>query len=200
MSSFAEKKKAAQSAPRPFKDVTVTFDTGLGDARAEITGRLQDLLAERVKVLAPDDSRLAYMPDTTDIDAKIDAVRAELATVEEAMAETLVTLRFYKVPGDQWAEFTATNPARAGSLIDIRFGYNMHAVCKAAAIEHGRVIDGETELVQTEAEWAENWVLLGGAEFASVADAIYHLNEWEPSQRVERLKNFSEAATASAKK
>lgn len=186
MTSFAEKVAAAKAAPRLFRDVTVSLDTTASGERA-------GLVAEREALLNPADKRMSRKIDTSELDAK-------LAEIEERERASAITLRFFKVPGDEWANLTAANPARDGALVDLRFGYNMHAVCRASAVQHGRTLEGDVEEFHTGDEWAELWSLLGGAEFASVCDAIYALNEWEPAQRVERLKNFSEAATASAKK
>ena len=200
MSTFAEKKAAALAAKRPHRDVTVTLDIGLSEERTALIKAHSALTDEREAILKSDDRRLTSVPDTTDVDKRIAAIDKKVMALAKREAGTLVTLRFYKVPGDEWADLTATHPIRENSTLDRRFGYNMHGVCRASAVTYGRVLDGDIELEQSEAEWDEIWHLLGGSEFSDVANAIYNQNEFEPAQRLERLKNFSEAATASAKK
>lgn len=181
MSSFQEKKAAAQAAAVPFKDVPVSLDAGFSAKR--------DALIERIN--APqDDQRLAQADPT-------ESLKQELEELLEQENDSLVTLRFYKVPGDEWANLTATHPARQSALIDMKYGYNMHAVCRASAVSNGRVVEGESELTQTEAEWSELWVLLAGSDFANVCDAIFLLNEYEPNNRIERLKKALAGTPAS---
>ena len=199
MSTFAEKVAAAKAAPRPHKDVTVSLDTGGSEERERLIAERDELVLQRATVQKKD-QRLSQKVVTPEIDARVGEIDNELAAIEARQREALITLRFYKVPGDEWAELTANHPRRRNAIVDAKYGYDMHAVCRASAIKYGRTMDGETEEVRTEIEWAELWPLLGGAEHAQVCDTIYYLNEWEPADRVERLKNSSEVATASNKK
>ena len=174
MSTFAEKKAAAKAAARKFKDVVVSLDAGLSDERDELTQQLA--AAKDTK-----DKRLTQKADTSKIEARI-------AEIEAAERDTLTTVRLYRLDPFAWVKLQGAN------------GFDLKATCMASLPEHARVLDGDTELEQTAEEWAELFTLTSVPDLTNVFNAVYELNVDEPAQRLERVKNSLEAATASAKK
>lgn len=200
MATFAEKKAAAKKAARSFKDVTVSMDAGLSAERDTLMQSRADLQHELEGLQNPSDQRLAQKPDTTAVDAKITAVDKKLAKIVKQEHDTLVTIRVYKIPPVEWGDLTVEHPPRKGVELDANFGCDMRAVCRAAAVDHARIIDGTDELAQTAEEWDENWLLVSTPDFNEFVEAVFHVNVAEPAMRLVRLKNSYEAATASNKK
>ncbi|GAB3125932.1 hypothetical protein [Glaciibacter psychrotolerans] len=172
MSTFAEKKAAAQAVEREFKDVVVALKSDLDGKRNELMAQL----AAAVKA-----KTVASKSDVADI-------QSQIAAIEAQERDTLVTVRLYKVPPVEWVSLTKVS------------GYDMNITAAAAAVNHAVILDGEDELAQTAEEWAELWALIGSPGFSIVLQGTYALNVTEPQERLERLKNSSEVATASAKK
>lgn len=189
MTSFSAHLEAAKAAPRPTRDVQILLDAGLSDQRESLREEL-----ENARAIASMDQRL------TSVDTAVEAVQEKLDAILESSADSLVTLRFTRMPGDQWAEVTARCPVRLGAEIDLKYGYNMHGVCKLAAPLSGVRVDGDdlVPLVVTPEsnEWADLFATVGGHEFGLIASAIYELNEWEPAARMAQLKK--ELATRTA--
>lgn len=192
MSSVSEKLAAAKAAPRPFLDVSVALTDTLSDGRAVLRQSLVDAKKSRAK----------------DRNEKVAKVEAELESLLRAEVESLLTLRFYKLDGDRWADLTAQCPLRLNSPIDRQYGYNILAVVKLAAPLSGVSIEGDQEVPLTvlEAsednpqpvnEWADLFRILSGHEVSRIVDTVYRLNEYDPAERVSRLKKASTAMTAS---
>lgn len=112
----------------------------------------------------------------------------ESATVSTALAGELVVLKFTELPGDMWTEITARYPVRGDVPLDLRYGYNVHAVVKAAAPKSGARVEDDKDVPLTEKQWDALWPLLSGAEFGAVVDAVWGLNEWNPARRVDAAK------------
>lgn len=200
MSTFAEKKKKAQSAKPEFRDVVVSLDSGVSAERVSVNEDREAVLVELDALSSAAAERLSGVADTSALDKKLALLDKRLEKLENADQDSLVTVRLYKVPPVTWSGFTERFPARDGIELDGFFGCDMRAVCRAAAVGHGRILDGEEELEQSEEEWAELWGLIQIPEFNAVMDATFELNVTAPAARLTRLKNFSEAATASNKK
>jgi len=184
MSSFKDRLAAAKSAARPTREVTVSLDADVSDKRAALQAELEAARANP-------DARLATKSAPELVQEKLD----ELLTIT---ADSLIALRFSRMPGDEWAEITARCPVRIDAPVDRQYGYNMHAVCRLAAPLCGvRIEDGKEvalEVVPASAgvpavdEWADLFTTISGHEFGLVIDAIYELNEYEPAQRVAQMK------------
>ncbi|WP_298742285.1 hypothetical protein [uncultured Microbacterium sp.] len=193
MSSFGEKLAAAREA-RPSKDVQVVLDGEIASQR--------DALIEQIESIQEDD-RLG-------VESEADNLRTQLDELAEAARESMITLRFTRLPGRDWAALTSKHPVRPDVPIDRHYGYNYDAVCEAAAAVSGvRVEDGaEIALVVRDAtadspavnEWADLFDVLSGTEVADIRDAVWALNEWEPQQRLNLLVKDSGAAMRSDKK
>lgn len=192
MGSVSEKLAAAKAAPRPFLDVSVALTDTLSDGRAALLASVKDAKKSRAK----------------DRDARVARVEAELDALLRAEVESLLTLRFYKLDGDRWADLTAQCPLRLNAPIDRQYGYNLHAVVKLAAPLSGVALEGDAEVPLTVSEasedapepvdeWADLFRLLSGHEVSRIVDTVYRLNEYDPAERVSRLKKASTAMTAS---
>jgi len=112
----------------------------------------------------------------------------EKLDVQVVFGGELITLRFREMLGTEWAAITANNPPRLEALVDRRFGYNVHAVCQAAAPVSGVHVDGDSEVKWSAEQWALFFPEISGPGFAEICDAIWGLNQWNPQQRVEKLK------------
>jgi hypothetical protein len=177
MTSFSERLAAAKAAARPTRDVQVLLDADLSEKREELRAEL-----ERVKATAANDPRLSAVdPEETDLQEKLDAV------LEES-ADALVTLRFTRLPGNEWSDLTSRCPVRLDAPIDRQYGYNMQAVSTLAAPISGVRVEDDAEVSLEDSEWVDLFETISGHEFILVMDAIYELNEYEPAQRVSSLK------------
>lgn len=189
---FDEQLAAAKARPRDFKDVPVILDADLAEERE----RLLDQLEEAEKADAAD-QRLA---GPQGINAAPILERLEALT--EAAKDSVVTIRVKKLPGDEWAVITSLHPVRAGVAIDMHYGYDYDAVCVAAAThtsENGEVyafrLEGDDEIPMTPAQWRTLFSVISGAEATELRDAIWTLNEYEPTKRRNILvKGFGAAA------
>jgi len=187
--SFKDRLAAARAA-RPYRDVTVVLD-------GEVTDELEVL---RVKLeTAGTDSRLGAKSDAEIIQDSIDALTAS--------ASDTVTVRLTRLPGRDWSVLTSKCPPRVGVPIDANYGYDYDAVCEAAAryrnpsgVAFGhRLEDGEPVEI-TDDEWADLFDVLPGSEIAKIRDAVWVLNEYEPTQRLNELVKASGAAARSDSK
>lgn len=182
MTTFGEKLAAAREA-RPTKDVQVVLDGELAVERERLMVAFEG---------ASDDQRLAAKSEKEEIQDALDALT-------EAASEALVTLRFTRMPGRDWAELTSKHPVRIDVPIDRRYGYNYDAACEAAAVVTGVIVDGdETHEVAAE-EWRDLFDVLSGNEVGLIRDAVWSLNEFDPQQRLDALVKSSGAASRSGK-
>lgn len=140
------------------------------------------------------------MTSIDELIAKSKASDAETATVEVLVGGELVTLKFTELPGATWAGITLRNPPRVDVPVDLAKGYNLHAATQFAAAESGVLVDGGEEQKLTEDQWRGIWDALSGADFQSVIDVVWSLNEWAPSQRVDAAKKALRATVGSGKK
>lgn len=174
MSTFSERLAAAKAAEKPAREVVITLDSGLSEQRAELQEKIARAEAEK-------DDRLG-------LKSLADDLREQLEELNLAAADSLITLRFTRVSGADWAELTARCPVRLDAAIDRQYGYNMHAVCKLAAPLSGVLVDGDEVSTLSADEWADLFNTISGFEFMRIVDAIYELNEYEPAVRVNELK------------
>jgi hypothetical protein len=203
MSSYGEKivrAQAAQSARPIYKDVTVSLDSALADERAELIRQIGALNQERQSIVDAAKGVLTLSPDTSAVDKKANAIAAKIKKIDRLEQDSLITVRVYRAKGDEWMDLKAGNPARLNSAIDRGVGYNVNTLTVAACVLHGRVVEGEQESQPTQDEWASLFALLAGGEFERIVDLVYQVNVADSQQRTESLKNYFEAATASAKK
>jgi hypothetical protein len=209
---FEEKLAAAQNAPRPFDTMSVALDTIVSRKRETLGTRLDVIVAnldeaedrlDAAKNPGPD-ARLSKNTGVKAIEAEItslekdrDALRDEIMALEPEFADTLVDLKFVRVPGDEWAEMVMHNPIRQDVLIDKVLGYNVPAVTRVAALKYGFVVEGDADIQLTADQWDQLFNTISGSEMTNVLNTIYSLNAGEPEQAVEIAKKASAAMLAS---
>jgi len=194
MSTYGEKLAAAREK-RPSKDVQVCFDGELAVAREALLAELDE-----AKKLDAVDARLATPSNENEM-----KVRERLEQLSEAAQDALVTFRFTRIPGKEWASLTSRHPVRVDVPIDRHYGYNYDAVCEAAARfvdpktqqAFGQRVEGDEFATLSDEEWSETFDVLSGSEIGLIRDAIWELNEWEPQQRLAQLVKGFGAATRS---
>lgn len=170
---------------RPTKDVTVCLDGELAREREELLAALE--AAEAKDNL---DLRLA---GPNDVNAA--PVRERLEALAEAAKGALKTLRFTRLEGDKWAELTSRHPVRIDVPMDRHYGYNYDAVCGAAAMLSGVLVEGDEVVSLSAEQWARLLKVLSGNEVGLIRDAVFTLNEYEPSKRLDALvKGFGAAS------
>ncbi|TFD27523.1 hypothetical protein [Cryobacterium cryoconiti] len=200
MSSITEKIAAAKAAPKTTLDVTVSLLRDLAEKRAELT-------AELATAKEANDDRLSAPTAASVVQEKLDEILAE-------EADSLVTLRFTRLPGDEWTKLTRLCPPDPNSLLDQFYKYSLDEVCKLAAkfvhadgTVYGHVVNGddlEVPVVHRKTksnpnptdEWQDIFTATSGPEFSSIVDALYALNVYGPSERLLELKKVSASLTA----
>lgn len=194
VSNFDERLAAAASKPRPHADVSVCLDQDAAEERDRLvaaiaTAKQED--AEDMRLTAPD--------------VHAAPVQAALEALSDTLRDSIVTLRFVQLPGDKWAALTAMHRARPESELDMAFGYNLDGVVRAAAQYTNpdtgeryafRLEDGEAVSL-TDEQIATLWPTLAGSEVSAIRDAVWGLNDFGPSQRIEALVKGFGAATRS---
>lgn len=196
--NFDELLTRSEQRPRTYKDVPVCLDGDIADRIAALREQLTQVAAETAA-----DQRLAAgeNPQITDLQQQIDELR-------EAAQQSLVTLRFYRIPGHAWSELSLHHPVRADVPVDRHYGYNISTLSLAAAAyvdtdtdtPYGFRLEGEEEHRLTLEQWARLFAVLSGSEVTDVQNAVWSLNEAEPANRLDALVKDSGAARRSATK
>lgn len=194
MTTFSERLAAAKAAPRPFKDVKVLLDAGLAERRDVLLAQLEAAEvrdAEDLRLAAPSDERSA-------------PIRAQLDDVSREALAAVLTVRITRIPGDDWAEIVSRNPARLDVPIDKHYGYNYDAVCNDAAVfrdddgtAFAHLVEGEDLVPLERSEWFDLISVISGSEATELRDAIWSLNEYEPSKALDLLVKSFGVATRS---
>jgi len=197
--SFSDKLAAAKAAPRKHEDVDVLLDGDLAEMRADLQASLDD-----VKRRSDGDQRLAggADPEAADLQDKLDALIAE-------SRDSIVTLRFFRLPGEAWANIQSHCPARLGVPMEsdptFGYGYNMQQAAKLAAAytdQQGQIFAGRVEgdevlplryVAPTKDnaginEWDDLFSVISGAEQSRIESAVYSLNVAEPATNLLALK------------
>jgi hypothetical protein len=172
---------AARAAAKPQPvEVTVLLD-------ADTSKRIEELQDQIDMLSTNEDQRLGVEDGAAAVQAEIDALKS-------AAADALVTFAFEKLPGDMWTDLTARNPPRPEVLIDLNYGYNLDAVVMAAVkAERGGhhfawQVDGDNTVVVPAEQWDRIFDALYGHDMSAVRDAVWSVNEWQPSQKLAEAK------------
>jgi hypothetical protein len=189
LSSITEKIAAAKAAPRNTLEVVVSLAKDLSEQRAALE-------AELAAAKDSNDDRLGAPTAASVVQDKLD----EILALE---ADSLITLRFTKLPGDAWTNLTRLCPPDAESLIDMHYKFDLNAVCKLAAqyvdsagTAYGHVVEGDGLTSLTSSDWVDLFAELSGPEFTAVVDTIYSLNLYGPAARYKELLKISASLTA----
>ena len=200
MSTLSDKITAAKAAPRKTLDVTVSLSKDLSERR-------EALLAELEAAKKSNDDRLGAPTAASVVLEKINAIMGE-------EVDTLVTMRFTILPGDEWRKLTQKCPPDPESILDRHYGYSMAEAAKLAAqyvgadgTAYGHVVDGDDLTVPVvhrvtktnhdpTNEWQDMFSLMSGPEFTAIVDTIYSLNVYGPTERLTAVKNHLASLTA----
>lgn len=200
MTTLSDKIAAAKAAPRPSIDITVSLNKDLSEA-------VETLTAELEAAKKSNDDRLGAPTAASVVQGKIDAILAE-------EVDTLVTMRFTRLPGDVWTRLSRQCLPDPSNILDRELRYGLVETCKLAAQHvaedgtvYGHIVDGDDLSVPTvhrvtksnpipTNEWLELFALMSGAEVTAIVDSLYLLNSYGPAQRVNALKNHSASLTA----
>lgn len=169
----------AAAKPKPI-EVTVLLD-------ADSSKRIEEIEAELLARATSSDKRLAQDDGSAELQAELDQIK-------DASSAALVTFAFEKLPGDMWTDLTSRNPSRPDALIDLNYGYNLDAVVQAAVkAERGGhhfawQVDGDKNVVLTAEQWDQVFDAMYGHDMSAVRDAVWSVNEWQPSQRLAEAK------------
>lgn len=180
MSSFEEKLAARKKAERPSQVVSVSLDADLAEERAALQAQLDAVRS------GPKDDRLG-------LKAKSDEIRERIDALQDAELDSLVELRVTRAPGVEWASLTASYPARLDSLVDRRYGFNLHALTVAEGWRWVERREGDAWVAFKKTDkprvdqWGDFCQVISGGDLATIVDAVFELNVWEPQQRRERL-------------
>lgn len=186
--TFKDRLAAAKNATRRFKDVEVVLDSDVSERIAQLEQERDDAAKKHAE-----DARFGEVDPTDELTRQIDELR-------EGASDVTDVLRFYKMDGLAWAALIAEHPPRTNVHLDLRYGFNLHAVVPNVVPLTGRVVDGEAEVTLPRDQWKDLLAVLSGFEVERIADAIFVLNEWDPQQAVERAKKASARRADSAQK
>lgn len=186
---LAKAKQSREEQGPPTRTVTVTLDQDVSTRLADLEEKLE------VEKQKPLDGRLSKKSPLALLQEEIETVKAEYVN-------TLVDLKFSRMEGTGWNDLTIVNPPREDSLPDkLIFGYNIHAVTRAAAVVSGVLVEDDgSERELTQQQWDDLFVLLSGKDNEKIANAIYALNEGESERAVELGKALRDETRASEKK
>ena len=187
---FDELLAAAEAAPVPSRTVRVCVNPSVAVKRE---GLLQALEAARKAdtQASQGEARLgaAPVPSTE----HTDKAAADLEAFDDEVLKSLVTLKFTRLDGQKWALLTSANPMRLDVPLDRGYGYNFDAVTEAATRQTGVRLSDDGEHSLTDEQWTRLFAVLSGHDMNVIRDAVWTLNEWEPSQHVEALVKGSAA-------
>lgn len=163
-------------ATHPFEDVEICL---AGQFQVE-----RDRLLRESKVDDGDD-RLGQK-------SKAVRIAEELKALQEKIADRMVTIRVYRLPGDAWAALKLKHPVtKTPGVYDKMMGFNSEAVCKVALLEHGKRVDVvdevETEHAISAGQWSKIFEKSSGGDIKLLFDTVVGLNELSNRAEVERL-------------
>lgn len=174
----------AESVPAETRTVRVCVNPTVAKKRAALLKALDD--AKKADAAASTAEERLGAPAVTDT-SRTDAASAALDAFDDETLTALVTLKFTRIDGEVWARLTSAYPMRLDVALDRHYGYNYDAVTKAAALQSGVRLDDDGEHELTDEQWVRLFKLLSGHDVQAVRDAVWTLNEYEPSQHIEAL-------------
>lgn len=207
--SIKERIAAQTEAPRDSRDVDVTLDASI---RAEVEALEEKIeaLENEIEDLEEELEDLRKDPRLSDarpreIEARIEEIRASLDTLEQQRADlqkgSLVTIRFLKMDGADWAEIGSRHPARLDVSIDRLSGYNYHETAREAAPRSGYEVrkDGEEETLEpiSPEDWAALFQVLSGREIEWISSTLWDLNDFGPRKKVDAARKALSDGSAS---
>ncbi len=133
-----------------------------------------------------------------DLDAALEAKTEDpdWADVEVVLNGKYRTLRFTQMDGLTWADLAAQCPPNLRSKTDASFGYSMRAMTLLAAPASGVLREDDQDVPLEPEQWEKFFRAASGRDHRAIANALFSLNEWMPSQAVVDAKKASAAESA----
>lgn len=182
---------SAESAPVPSRVVRVCVNPEVARQRAVLLTDLEDAQRDDAREASTDERLSAPAPV---VDTRTKKARAALKRHDRKTADALITLRFERLPGNEWALLTTAFPIRVDVALDRHYGYNYDAVSEAAARRSGVILTDDGQQAITGEQWDRMFRVLAGHDVEQIRDAVWTLNEYEPEQHVAALvKGFGAA-------
>ncbi len=188
---FDELLTAAEAVETPYKTVRVCVNPTVAVRRGALLDALEQAKLDDAKAVSADQRLGAPVEKST---ARTDAAVAALEAFDDEVLKSLITVKFTRLDGQTWAILTSAYPMRIDIALDRSFGYNYDAVTEAATRRSGVRVDDDGEHEITEEQWSRLFKILSGHDIERIRDAVWTLNEYEPSQHIEALvKGFGAA-------
>jgi hypothetical protein len=173
-------------ATHPFEDVEICL---AGQFQVE-----RDRLIRESKVDDGDD-RLGQK-------SKQVRIAEELKALQEKIADRMVTIRVYRLPGSEWAALKIKHPiTKTPGQYDKVLGFNSEAVCKMALLNYGKRVETvdevETEHAISAGQWSKILDKSSGGDVRQLFDTMVGINELTNRAEVERLGKGSRRTSAS---
>ncbi|MFZ4843954.1 hypothetical protein [Mycetocola saprophilus] len=164
-------------------DVTVTIES-------VSSNEIERLTAEAIKAEKAVEKNITDSPASAGILARIDELREQTKNDQH-------TVRITRAPGDVWTDIVSAHLPRKDNVLDKAYGFNMDAVCRAAAAYGALEIDGdETASIDLET-FTGLLKAISGFDASKIVDAAFTLNIYGPKVRSEALgKAFGVAANS----
>jgi preprotein translocase subunit SecD len=205
--SISDRLKAGAKKKPEFRDVDVVLDEHVRTQVEALDDQIS-VIETQVAGLEEEKKRLHPQLPTRpvrekEIDEEIVAQQEKITPLEEQRDalrhETLVTLRFDKLPGERWAEITAHHPARVDVALDRMSGYNYHAASRAAAPLSGVALEPLAEgqkdddpdrarITLSPEDWDLLFEQISGREMQNLAESLWELNDWSARRRIDAAR------------
>lgn len=186
---FKDMLAAAAKAPKPHKDIVVPLPVDGGER--EQLEKDREALAERMREAAEKTDKRLSAPVPDDFIAEVEKLEERANALDLRDADHLITVRVWRIPGDEWMTLTAKHTNGFG-------GYDLNTVCREAAQINGAAVTDEgVEPISLE-QWAELWGVLSGRSVDEISAAVYELNVGDTAREVERLGKVSRLTPAPA--
>jgi len=136
-----------------------------------------------------------------DLEAALDAAierktnDPDTATATVTVSGEKLVLKFTELDGRSWADCTLAGVARANSLVDATFGFNVSTAAELAAPISGVRVDGDKETALTEQVWAKLFQAIDPRGRQAITDAVIAVNENAQIERINAAKKAMEGAS-----
>lgn len=164
------------------KDVDIYIDGGLVAERDRLLQQFRDAKDD-------DDARAGQKPFAV-------RVQEELEELQARMADRVLTIRIWQMPGTAWASLKGRFPLKAkrdeNSSMDLTVGFNTEAVARHALLKSAKRVkdDGETEAL-TSAQWSKLFDTISGGDFDRLIVETININQLVGQAQTEQVLKAS---------
>lgn len=173
-------------ATHPFEDVEIC-----------LAGQFQ---VERDRLLR--ESKIDDGDDRLGQKSKAVRIADKLKALQDKIADRMVTIRVYRLPGSEWAALKIKHPmTKTPGPYDKALGFNTEAVAKVALLNYGKRVEGdgesEVEYPISAGQWSKILEKSSGGDVRQLLDTMVGINELTNRAEVERLGKGSRRTSAS---